>query len=133
FYSIIGPDDELLNWWQMSIRAFIVFIVAIIIIRIGHKRIFGKHSALDVVMGIIYGSILSRAITGNSPFIPTIVAAFVLMILHRLLSILAYHSNYGLGNFLKGRPETLVKDGKILEDAMRKSSITRNDLQEALR
>ena len=37
------------------------------------------------------------------------------------------------GTLIKGSPRTLVKDGEMLWDAMRKSHISRNDLLGALR
>lgn len=131
--TALGVHHEDLTWWQMSIRAVIVFIVALIIVRVGNHRIFGKHTAFDIVLGIIYGSVLSRAITGNSPFFPTLVAALVLMLSHRLLAIVAYHSNFGFGNWIKGKPSILIKDGELQREAMRKNSITEHDLSEAVR
>lgn len=110
-----------------------VFFAALLIIRMGNHRIFGKNSAFDIVLGIIYGSILSRAITGNSPFVPTIVAAFVLVMLHKLLAYFTFHTNFGLSSFIKGSPRTLVEDGKLQKKAMEENSITENDLTEAIR
>lgn len=130
---IFGLKEEALTWWQMSARAVGVFFAALLIIRMGNHRIFGKNSAFDIVLGIIYGSILSRAITGNSPFVPTIVAAFVLVMLHKLLASFTFHSGFGLSSFIKGAPRTLVKDGKLQQKAMEENSITKNDLTEAIR
>lgn len=117
----------------MSIRAVIVFIVALVIVRIGNHRIFGKNTAFDIVLGIIYGSVLSRAITGNSPFFPTIVAALMLILLHRILAVIAFRTSFGFGNWIKGKPSVLIEDGEIKWDALRKNSITENDLKEAVR
>ncbi len=114
-------------------RAVVVFFAALLILRIGNHRIFGKSSAFDIVLGIIYGSVLSRAITGNSPFVPTLVAAFVLVLLHKGLATAAYHSNFGFGDLIKGERIKLVEDGDLKQDALRKNSITRNDIEEALR
>ena len=133
FNTTLGIQGDALTWWQMSIRAVIVFLVALIIVRFGNHRIFGKHTAFDIVLGIIYGSVLSRAITGNSPFFPTLVAALVLMLSHRLLAIIAYHSNFGFGNWIKGKPSILIKDGQLQQDALKENSITRHDLEEAIR
>lgn len=133
FDTMFGLHEETLNWWQMSARAIGVFFAALFIIRIGSHRIFGKNTAFDIILGIIYGSVLSRAITGNSPFWPTLAAAFTLVMLHKGLAVLAYHSNFGFGNMIKGRPQLLVKDGKLQEKEMRDNSVTRNDLLEALR
>ncbi|MFT2008931.1 DUF421 domain-containing protein [Pontibacter sp. 13R65] len=131
--AALGINSDSLTWWQMAIRAVVVFCVALLILRIGSNRIFGKQTAFDIVLGIIYGSVLSRAITGNSPFFPTLVAALVLMLLHKGLAVAAYHSNFGFGNFIKGKPVVLIKNGEILRDALEKSTVTEDDLKEALR
>ncbi|MDO6389579.1 DUF421 domain-containing protein [Pontibacter sp. BT731] len=131
--TLLGIDSDSLTWWQMSIRAVVVFIVALIIMRIGNKRIFGKQTAFDIVLGIIYGSILSRAITGNSPFWPTLAAALILVLLHRFLAFLAYNTEGFIGPFIKGNPVCLIRDGQLQEDKLKKHNLTDNDLQEALR
>ncbi|WP_250427702.1 DUF421 domain-containing protein [Pontibacter ruber] len=134
FNMAFGVADTTLTWWQMSLRAVVVFLAALAIIRIGNPRIFGKSTAFDIVLGIMYGSLLSRAITGNSPLFPTIVASLVLVLLHRALASVAYSMRWGsVSDFLKGRTITLIKDGKLQQEALRENSITENDLKEALR
>ncbi|WP_245964486.1 DUF421 domain-containing protein [Rufibacter immobilis] len=130
---ILGIGQEDLNWWQMSIRAVLVFLISLVYVRIANKRIFGQHSAFDIVLGVMYGSIMSRAITGTSPFFPTLAAGLVLVLLHRALAALAYQFKNGpVSSFIKGKPDTLVKDGHFLKDAMRAHSVTENDILEAL-
>jgi uncharacterized membrane protein YcaP (DUF421 family) len=136
FNTVFGIHDQTLTWWQMSARAVGVFFAALAIIRIGNHRIFGKNTAFDIILGIIYGSVLSRAITGNAPFWPTLAAAFTLVMLHKALAAIAYrtrHTGFSFGNMIKGKPKVLVKDGEMQQEAMRSSSVTENDLQEALR
>lgn len=130
---VLGIDSEDLTWWQMSVRAVVVFMAALVIIRIGNNRVFGKNSALDIVLGIIYGSVLSRAITGNSPFFPTLVAALVLVLLHNALAVVAFHSDFGFGYFVKGESVKLIEEGNLQEKALKKHCITKDDLREALR
>ncbi len=133
FSTVFGIHDQTLTWWQMSARAIGVFFAALLIMRVGSHRVFGKNTAFDIILGIIYGSVLSRAITGNAPFWPTLAAALTLVLLHRGLAMVAYHTHFGFGNFIKGRPRVLVRDGELQEEAMRASSVTKNDLLEALR
>jgi uncharacterized membrane protein YcaP (DUF421 family) len=133
FNFLFGIHDQTLTWWQMSFRAVGVFFAALFIIRVGYHRIFGKNTAFDIILGIIYGSVLSRAITGNSPFWPTIVAALTLVLLHKGLAILAFHTNVGLGNLIKGKPSLLVKNGELQWEEMQNNSVTKNDILEALR
>jgi uncharacterized membrane protein YcaP (DUF421 family) len=131
--TALGLNETTLTWWQMSIRAVIVFLAALLIIRVGNPRIFGKQTTFDIILGVIYASILSRAITGNAPFGQTLIAGLVLVLLHRLLAVIAYHVSGRTGYMIKGRAVMIVKDGQLLQEAMKKHSISDRDLQEAMR
>lgn len=115
----------------MCIRGALVFLITLILIRLGDHRIFGKSTAFDIALGLILGSTLSRAITGNAPFVPALITSVVLVVLHRLLAGLAFHTN--LGNFIKGKERQLVQNGQMLQDQMNANKITQNDIQEAMR
>ena len=125
-------ESKELNIWQMSLRAIVVFIVAIAILRLGDKRFMGKNTTLDVLLGIILGSVISRAITGNAPFFPTLAASLILVLLHWTLSALAFHS-HRFGTLVKGHERILVWDGEIQWHEMKKAHISEHDLQETLR
>ncbi|ALI99135.1 DUF421 domain-containing protein [Rufibacter tibetensis] len=127
----IGLKD--LNWWQMSARAIIVFFVSLMYVRLANKRIFGRHSAFDIVLGVMYGSVMSRAITGNSPFVPTLIAGLVLILLHRFLATLAFRTGDEVSTMIKGKTVTLIKDGEFLKDVMRAHNVTENDIFESMR
>ena len=131
-YSIIGSDSDQIKWWQMGIRGVLVFILAIIMVRYGDRRIFGKSSALDIVLGIILGSILSRAITGNSPFFQTVFTSLLLVGLHWFFSYLSYHFK-GFGNYVKGEEVELMRDGKMVDNNLARNNITFKDICEACR
>ena len=128
----LGLDNKAINVWQMSLRALVVFVAAIGMIRLGDKRFMGQNTALDVMLGIVFGSVVSRAITGNDPFIPTLAAALVLVLVHWLLAALAFRS-HRFGTLVKGHDRALVRDGEILWDAMARTHISEHDLHEAMR
>lgn len=128
----LGLENKDINVGQMSLRAVVVFVLAIVMIRIGNKRFMGKNAALDVLLGIVFGSMVSRAITGNAPFLPTLVASLVLVLMHWVLSAIAYRSQW-FGTLVKGNDSVLVRDGEIQREAMKKAHITEHDLRESLR
>jgi uncharacterized membrane protein YcaP (DUF421 family) len=96
------------------------------------KRFMGRATAFDVILGIMIASIVSRAVMGNSPFLPPLAAAAVLLGMHWLFSGIALRW-YGFGSLIKDEPRTLIRDGEVDEQAMRKSHITEHDLWEDLR
>ena len=128
----LGLETKNINVGQMSMRALVVFVLAIAMIRIGNKRFMGKNAALDVFLGIVFGSMVSRAITGNAPFLPTLVASLVLVLLHWVTSAIAFRAHW-FGTLVKGHDSTLVRDGEIQWDTMRKAHLTERDLQESIR
>lgn len=130
--QIITAEGKDLDWWQMGARAVLTYFITMIIIRLGKKRLFGKSAAMDVVLGVILGSVMSRAINGSSTLLPAAVATLVLVFLHALSAKLALLSP-ALGVLLKGRPHLLVKDGTPLKDSLHRSDISEHDLEEALR
>lgn len=128
----LGLGAEDLTIWQMGLRTFIIYISAILLVKLGEKRFMGKNTAFDVIVGIMLGSILSRAITGTVSFFATIGAGAMLVGLHWLFAVASFHSDR-FGNIVKGSDRVLVRDGEIQWDNMRKSHISRKDLELALR
>jgi len=128
----LGAEPRELSVLQTSLRAVIVFVAATIMVRVGSRRFIGRSTALDVMLGIIFGSVVSRAISGTAPFFPTLGAALTLVLVHWLLSAIAFRSHQ-FGNLVKGRPILLVNQGQICWPAMARGHISEHDLQEALR
>jgi uncharacterized membrane protein YcaP (DUF421 family) len=125
-----GVND--LTIGQIVLRAIFVFLVWLVIVRLADRRLLGKYSAFDVVLAVMLGSILSRAINGSAPLWGTLVAAAVLVVMHWILTFLSFHW-HAFGHLVKGLPRTLVVDGRVLEDELRRNLITSHDLGEMLR
>jgi uncharacterized membrane protein YcaP (DUF421 family) len=128
----LGLGQDPLTLWHMAARTFIVYLAAIILVRLGEKRFLGKYAALDVILGFALGSILSSAVTGSSAFFETLGASLVLVLLHWLFAVLAFHSDR-FGDLVKGNKRMLIKDGQIQWDAMQATHISEKDLLAALR
>ncbi len=117
---------------QMAVRAVIIFFVTLILIKIGGVRMFARRSAVDTILMITLGAVLSRAIVGASPFISIIVAATVLVIIHRVLGFLSVKSKL-VELFAKGKHTVLYEHGKIVRKNLERTSISEGDLMESLR
>src|SRR6476619_5247967 len=91
--SNIWGDGEHLNALQMSIRAFVMFIIALIFIRLGGLRLFSKKSAFDNVIVIMLGAVLARGIVGASPFFSTVAASAIMIMIHRMLAWISVKSD----------------------------------------
>jgi uncharacterized membrane protein YcaP (DUF421 family) len=117
---------------QMTARACLVYVCSVLIFKGAKKRLMGQNSAFDIVMLVILGSAISRAINGSAPFVPTLAAAIALVLLHRLTSWLSFRSPR-FARFVEGKAAPLVRDGVIDWNAMRRHGVTEQDLQSAVR
>jgi uncharacterized membrane protein YcaP (DUF421 family) len=129
--KIWGAGNDL-SPLQMAVRALVMFVIALVMIRLGGMRIFGKKSALDFIIVIMLGAIMARGITGASPFASVVVASAVMVAVNRVLAW-ACGKSEKLNNIIKGRELLLYHNGEKLWDNMRKSSLTKSDLMESLR
>lgn len=132
FYSAIGEAGGDIGWPEMSVRALVIFIYGLAVTRLGVWRAFGRWSTPDIIVTIIVGSNLSRALTGPAPLLSTIVATTAFLILWWLVSFAASRSDT-LDWLFKGSAVALVTGGAIDEDAMRKAVVSKRDLLEGLR
>jgi uncharacterized membrane protein YcaP (DUF421 family) len=92
---------------------------------------FGHWSAVDIVISIMVGSALARAMTGSAPLIGTMAAAAVIAFLHVVLAHgVARNSTMA---YLPRQALTLIDHGRIDHRARKRSKISEADLREALR
>lgn len=134
FDILLGLGEEAgdLDALEMGTRAVLIYVVTLTIVRVGKKRFMGRATAFDMIVGIVLGSIVSRAITGNAPMVPAITAAAVVMVTHWAFSALAVRWGW-FGKLIKGRNRVIIKDGKIDDDELCDAHMTTRDLLEALR
>jgi uncharacterized membrane protein YcaP (DUF421 family) len=125
-------EDKDLNFVQMGFRAAVIFFIALILVRIAGRRTFGLHAPLDNIVVLLLGAILARPIVGASPFLETIFAALILVMLHRLFALIAVNSP-ALGRLLKGSKTILYRDGQFIEGNMNYVGVSEDDIYEELR
>lgn len=126
------PGSQL-STGQMALRAAVIYISAVLMVRIGGSRRFiGSYAPIDVVLSIIFGSTMSRAINGSSAFFPSLAAGLVLVLIHRIIAFIAYYSS-GFERIIKGRSRILIQDGSLCHQQLQRSQITVKDLEGALR
>ncbi len=129
--KIFGQGHDL-TILQMVARGIVIFIIALIIIRLSGRRSFGMHMPLDNVITILLGAILSRAVVGASPFIATVVTCFIIAIAHRICSTFAFYNNT-FGHLTKGEEMILYVDGELRENNLKRCMISKKDLVEGIR
>lgn len=131
-HQLFGWQGEAISWWQMSLRALFLFCYGLILLRAGARRMLAGGTPFDILIMIVLGSSLSRALTGNAPIIPVMSASAALVAFHWVLSAVTFRFPV-LGTIAKGKAQTLINNGRIDAGALRDGLISRADLEESLR
>ncbi|HET8612442.1 MAG TPA: YetF domain-containing protein [Sphingomonas sp.] len=131
FTAIFGRMHHL-TVGQECARAVLVLLYGLALVRLAGRRVFGKWSALDIIVSIMIGSALARAMTGNAPLFGTLAACAVLIALHWVLAQASARSTR-LSYLLEGPPVDLGRDGEASRRLRTRHGVSDADLDEALR
>lgn len=130
--TLFGSSTSDFTAIQLSARALVVFVFALALFRMLPRKSLGDTSVIDVLLTLLVGSGLSRALTGNAPLGPTLVAMTVLGLLWVGLSWLTVHSER-ISQLVKGRPMVVIREGRVDETVLRRVQMGRRDLEQKLR
>lgn len=132
FNVVIGEAFGVIGWGEMSVRALVIFLYGLVVTRLGVWRAFGRWSTPDIIVTIIVGSNLSRALTGPAPLVSTLIATTAFLFFWWLVSFGASRSEK-LDWLFKGHAIPLIVGGAVDRDGMKKGLVSTRDLDEGLR
>jgi len=103
----------------------------IILMRLAGKRLAGQTTTFDLIvlitLGVVLQSTALQAGTGNA-----IVFVITVFALHRVLAVLCARSSL-IRHLVRGKPRVLVRDGRIMEQALADEGISHAELLAGLR
>lgn len=117
---------------QECAHAILISAYGLVLVRVSGRRVFSKWSALDIIVTIVIGSNLSRAMTGNAPLFGTLAATTMLMAIHWAIARGAARAPW-LSQLVEGRAIDLATGGRLTERTRRAHGVSDADLDEALR
>lgn len=125
-----GMDD--LTFGHLLVRALLIYAGGLVLVRLGKRRFMGSYSAFDMVLGITVGALLATASADDNRFLNALVLVVVLVGLHWLLAKAAYRWPW-LDSLVKGGTLDLVRDGKVMDEALKRTAFSKGDLVQAIR
>ena len=128
---LFGTTDHV-SAAQACARAVVIFFYGLALLRLSGRRTFAEMSALDTIIIIVAGSVLSRAVTGSAPMDTAMAGAGMLILLHWLVAHLLARSE-GLARVVEGDTVILARDGIVDDAARKKSKIAASEIDEVLR
>jgi uncharacterized membrane protein YcaP (DUF421 family) len=117
---------------QILFRVFVLFGMALIVVRLMGNRTVGQLSPFDFVIMVGIGDIIITASMDKSATILSGVEGLTaLLVLQQVLSYLSLKSVL-LRKWFEGTPVTLIQDGKIIRENLAQTQFNYDDLRQEL-
>jgi uncharacterized membrane protein YcaP (DUF421 family) len=127
-FGEIGPD--LLS---VVVRTAIVYLFLVIVLRISGKREVGQMTILELIVILLISDAVQNSMVGdNTTLWGGLLAVVTLLALDLGLSVATGRSRW-LRRAIEGEPRLLIRDGRLLQRALREEKVDAEEVRTAVR
>ena len=120
-------------WWQLVVRAVVVYVVLFALIRLSGKHTLGELSIFDLIVVIVLGSAVRTSLIGNDKSLQGgLMVVAVLLLLDWISTWVSSHFKRG-DLWLQGHPVLLARDGELFEDVLKRCKIPLSNFVSSMR
>ncbi|HXT14897.1 MAG TPA: YetF domain-containing protein [Gemmatimonadaceae bacterium] len=117
---------------EKIVRSLLVYVFLLVGLRLAGKREMSQLNSFDLVVLLLLSNTVQNAIIGNDNSLTGgLFGAAVLLIVNSVLVRTLYH--YGKLDKLEGRPDVLIRNGRLLRRHLERELITVSELESAAR
>jgi uncharacterized membrane protein YcaP (DUF421 family) len=121
------------DWLNIVLRSFGALVYLFLLTKLIGKRQIRQLTYIEYIVGISIGSIAAFMATEmDGPLYHSLIAMTIFALFPVLMEWLSLKSKI-IRDFVEGKATILIKDGKILEDNLKKERLSAEDLMEHLR
>jgi uncharacterized membrane protein YcaP (DUF421 family) len=120
--------DELL---LQALKACAYYAALIVLLRLAGKRLAGQTTTFDLIVLITFGVVL-QGVTLQKGTSNALVFIATVFVVHRLVAFLCARFT-AVRHLVRGKPRALIRDGKIIEEALTAEGISHAELLAGLR
>lgn len=125
--------DMSLPWWEFVVRASVVYIALLVMVRITGKRTVGQFTPFDLVVVLLLSEAVSGAINAQDESLSGgLLAAATLIALDVAISFASSRSKR-FDAVVQGNPVLVGRDGVIYDEVLKRQRVPRSDIEKALR
>ena len=120
-------------WWVFVLRACVVYVMVMVLVRVSGKRAVGQFTPFDLVLLILIGNAVQNGINGGDNSLTG--AAIMATTLIALNYLVAWQTsrNPRVERWVEGEPVVLARDGRVFKHVLRRELVSHDDFAEALR
>lgn len=120
-------------WWEFIVRGVIVYFFLLILLRVTGKRQVGQLAPFDLVLLLILSNGVQNAMNaGDDSVLAGLILATTLILLNHVVGYVTFR-NRKVEELVEGRPEVLIRNGRVFKQTMDQQHISDLELKTALR
>jgi uncharacterized membrane protein YcaP (DUF421 family) len=120
-------------WWEFVLRAVIVYVVLLGMIRLSGKRTMGQFTAFDMLLIVLLGNAVQNALLGSDTSMSGgLLLAATLIVLNWSVGFITARSR-AAERLLEGAPVVLARHGHVYREVLRRELVSRDDFAKAMR
>lgn len=121
------------QWWEFAVRAAVVYLSLLVLVRLTGKRTVGQFTPFDLVVVMLLSEAVSGSMNAQDDSLPGgLIAAATLIVLNLGVVMLASRFTK-VDKVLQGSPVVIGRDGTIYRDVLRRERVPESDVEQALR
>ena len=125
------------NGWSVLGRTLLIGVLAyvslVFMLRVSGKRTLAKMNAFDLVVTVAIGSTLATIVLSKSVALAEGLLALALLIAMQFAISWSSTRMPWLRRVVTGEPRLLLRDGTMLDEALRDARVTREEVRAAVR
>lgn len=119
--------------FEIVVRAALVYVALMVMLRMAGKRELGQMSVFDLVVVLIIANAVQNAMVGSDTSLTGgLIAAATLILVNRLVNRVAFRISW-IDRGLTGSPTLLVHDGQLVNDHLIQEGVTVEEVMMGLR
>ena len=120
-------------WWEFVLRAVVVYVVLLTLVRLSGKRAVGQYTPFDLVLIALLGNAVQNSLLGDDhSLLGGLLLVATLIGLNWSVGVVSARSRKA-DRVLAGEPVLLAKDGEIYKAVLRRENISQADFDGAMR
>lgn len=128
-----GLFELAMPWWEFVLRAIVVYVVLLAMLRLSGKRTVGQFAPFDLLVVVLLGTAVQNSLIGEDfSLLGGLILAATLIGCNWLVGFATARSRV-LDHLAEGSPVLLARDGELFPAVLRRQNISRLDVDEALR
>lgn len=126
-FELEGP------WWELPVRAAVVYLVLLLLMRLSGRRTVGQFTPFDLLVVMLLSEAVSGGLAGEETSVfGGLLSAATLIGLNVLVAFITARSTR-VQQWVEGRAVLIGRDGEIYTEVLKKHHMPMCDVERALR